>query len=134
MIFFIKDIVKYKHQGKGNHIVENRREIMAHVVFALPSFKDMTEPVSVDLLRRPGIDSQPGGPVPQHTARQATQAGGTILRNRFLGSINVTNTGSGFCGSAVYTDELYTVHSQLWTTPMLSPFPASINWYTHRVG
>jgi hypothetical protein len=69
---------------------------MGHVVFALPSFKDMTEPIFLDHLRSPGIDSQPGGPVPQHTARQAAQAGGTILRNRFLGFINVYKYGLWF--------------------------------------
>ncbi len=44
----------------------------------------LTEPVFVDLLRRPGIDSQPGGPVRNPICR--TGPPGYIgWRNRFLG-------------------------------------------------
>jgi hypothetical protein len=43
-----------------------------------------TEPVFVDLLRRPGIDSQPGGPVRNPICRTGPP-GYTGWRNRFLG-------------------------------------------------
>jgi hypothetical protein len=56
-------------------------------------------PVFVDLLRIPGIDSQPGGPVRQPYCR-AGPPGYIGRRNRFLGidfwaSLTFTNTGSG---------------------------------------
>ncbi len=57
------------------------------------------EPVFVDLLRGPGIDSQPGGPVRNPICR--TGPPGYIgWRNRFLGidswaPYTFTNTGSG---------------------------------------
>jgi len=46
------------------------------------------ELVFVDLLRNPGIDSQSGGPVRQPSVRPRRLAE-SVLRNRFLGSINV---------------------------------------------
>jgi hypothetical protein len=55
------------------------------------------EPVFVDLLRRPGIDSQPGGPVrqPYFSYRPARlhRLTTSIPRNRFLDSINVYKYG-----------------------------------------
>jgi hypothetical protein len=58
-----------------------------------------TEPVFVDLLRGPGIDSQPGGPVRNPICRTGPP-GYTGWRNRFLGidawaPETFTNTGSG---------------------------------------
>ncbi len=67
-----------------------------------------TESVFVDLLRSPGIDSQPGGPVwqPCLTYRPARlhRLTESIPRNRFLGSINVYKYGLrfwNFCFAAV---------------------------------
>jgi hypothetical protein len=58
-----------------------------------------SEPVFVDLLRRPGIDSQPAGPVrqPYFSYRPARlhRLAKSIPRNRFLGSINVYKYGLG---------------------------------------
>jgi hypothetical protein len=64
-----------------------------------------TEPVFVDLLRRPWIDSQAGGPVrqPYFSYRPARLIG---CRYRFLGSINVTNTGSALNIPCVQLAEL----------------------------
>ncbi len=58
------------------------------------------EPVFVDPLRSPEIDSQPGGPVRQtfllyRPARQHRLAA-SIPRNQFLGSINVDKYGLSF--------------------------------------
>jgi hypothetical protein len=57
----------------------------------------MPEPVFVDLLRRPGIDSQPGGPVRQpyfsSLLARLHRLAKSIPRNRFLGSINVYKYG-----------------------------------------
>ncbi len=51
-----------------------------------------TEPVSVDLLRSPGIDSQPGRPVRQpflsYRPARLHRMAESIPRNLFLGSIN----------------------------------------------
>jgi hypothetical protein len=56
-----------------------------------------TEPVFVDLLRRPGIDSQPGGPVRNPSCRTGPPGyigwRNRFPRNRFLGSINVYKSG-----------------------------------------
>jgi hypothetical protein len=50
------------------------------------------EPVFVDHLRSPGIDSQPGGPVRQpyfsYRPAEPHKLAESISRNRFLGSIN----------------------------------------------
>ncbi len=58
-----------------------------------------TEPVFVDLLWRPGIDSQPGGPVrqPYFSYRPARlhRLAKSVPRNRVLGSINVYKYGLG---------------------------------------
>jgi hypothetical protein len=55
------------------------------------------EPVSVDLLQSPGIDSQPGGPVRQpylaYRPARLHRMAESIPRNRFLGSINVYKYG-----------------------------------------
>jgi hypothetical protein len=57
----------------------------------------LSEPVFVDLLRSPGIDSQHGGPVRQHylSNRPARlhRLAESVHRNRFLGSINVDKYG-----------------------------------------
>jgi hypothetical protein len=57
------------------------------------------ESVFVDLLRRPGIDSQPGGPV-RNPIYRTGPPGYIGWRNRFLGidswaPCTFTNTGSG---------------------------------------
>ncbi len=56
-----------------------------------------TEPVFVNLLRSPGIDSQPGGPVrqPYLTYRPAwlQRQAESVSWNRFLGSLNVYKYG-----------------------------------------
>jgi hypothetical protein len=56
-------------------------------------FSERAEPVFVNLLRSPAIDSQPGGPVrqPYLTYRNARlqSLAKSIPRNRFLGSLNV---------------------------------------------
>jgi hypothetical protein len=50
------------------------------------------EPVFVDLLRTPGVDSQHGGPVRQHylsyRPARIDRLAESVHRNRFLGSIN----------------------------------------------
>ncbi len=55
------------------------------------------EPVFVDLLRRPGIDFQPGGPVRQpyfsYRSARLHRLAKSIPRNRFLSSINVYKYG-----------------------------------------
>ncbi len=52
-----------------------------------------TEPVFVDLVRGPGIDSQHGGPVRQpylsYRPARLHMLAESVHRNRFLGSINV---------------------------------------------
>ncbi len=52
-----------------------------------------TEPVFVILLRSPGIDCHPGGPVPQpylsYRPARLHRPAESIPRNRFLGSLNV---------------------------------------------
>jgi hypothetical protein len=66
-----------------------------------PSFgwfrRQYTEPVFVDLLRGPGIDSQPGGPVRQpyfsYRSARLHRLAKSIPRHRFLGSINVYKYG-----------------------------------------
>ncbi len=65
--------------------------------------RQTAEPVFVEPLRRPEIDSQPGGPVRQpcmlyRLARQHMLAA-SIPRNRFLGSINLYKYGlrAGIC-------------------------------------
>ncbi len=59
--------------------------------------RQRAEPVFVDLLRRPGIDSQPGGPVRQpyfsYRPARVHRLAKSIPRNRFLGSINVYKYG-----------------------------------------
>jgi hypothetical protein len=56
-----------------------------------------TEPIFADLLRRPGIDFQPGGPVrhPYFSYRPVRlhRLAKSIPRNRFLGSINIYKYG-----------------------------------------
>ncbi len=56
------------------------------------------EPVFVNLLRSPGIDSQPGGPVPYLTYRPARVRSleKSIPWNRFLGPLNVYKFGLWF--------------------------------------
>jgi hypothetical protein len=60
-----------------------------------------SEPEFVNLLRIPGIDSQPGGPVRQHylTYRPARlhRLAKLISWNRFLGSLDVYKFGLWFC-------------------------------------
>ena len=60
-------------------------------------FKIASEPVFVNLIRSPGIDSQPTGPVrqPYLSYRPAglQRLAESIPRNRFLGSINVYKYG-----------------------------------------
>ncbi len=60
-------------------------------------FCSYPEPIFVNLLRSPGIDSHPGGPVPQTylTYRPARlhRLGKLIPRNRFLGPLNVYKYG-----------------------------------------
>jgi hypothetical protein len=58
------------------------------------------EPVFVDLLRRPGIDSQPGGPVRNPICRAGPSVhrlAKSIPRNGFLSSINVYKYGLWEC-------------------------------------
>jgi hypothetical protein len=78
-----------------------------------------SEPVFVDLSRRPGIDSQPGGPVrqPYFSYRPARlhRLAKSIPRNRFLGSINVYKYGlcslnSQFCTRSILRPILRPVH------------------------
>jgi hypothetical protein len=56
-----------------------------------------TEPVFVNLLRSPGIDSQPGGPVGQpyllYWPAKLHGLTESIYRNRFPGSLNVYKYG-----------------------------------------
>jgi hypothetical protein len=56
-----------------------------------------TEPVFVDLLRSPGIDSQPGGSVRQpylsYRPARLHRLAESVPRNRFLGPINVYKYG-----------------------------------------
>jgi hypothetical protein len=56
-----------------------------------------TEPVFVNLLRSPGVDSQPGGPERQpyfsYLSARLHRLAESISRNRFLGSINVYKYG-----------------------------------------
>jgi hypothetical protein len=56
-----------------------------------------TEPVFVDLLRSPGIDSQPGGPVRQpyllYWPAKLHGPAKSISRNRFPGSLKVYEYG-----------------------------------------
>jgi hypothetical protein len=58
------------------------------------------EPVFVNLLRRPGIDSQPCEPVRQHNLSyrpaRLHRLAESIRRNRFLGSLNVHKYGFRF--------------------------------------
>jgi hypothetical protein len=60
-----------------------------------------SEPEFVNLLRSPGIDSQPGGPVRQHylTYRPARlhRLAKLIPWNRFLDSLDVYKFGLWFC-------------------------------------
>jgi len=55
-----------------------------YVVRVGPGLDTIAEPVFVDLLWRPGIDSQPGGPV-QNPICRTGPPGYLGLRNRFLG-------------------------------------------------
>ncbi len=61
----------------------------------------LAKPEFVNLLRNPGIDSQPGGAERQTylTYRHASlhRLADLIPWNRFLGSINVANSGSEKC-------------------------------------
>jgi hypothetical protein len=58
---------------------------------------DNPEPVFVNLLRSPGIDSQPGGPVRQpcllYRPAKLNRLAESISRNRFPGSLNVYKYG-----------------------------------------
>ncbi len=70
------------------------------------------EPVFVDLFRRPGIDSQPAGPVRQpnvsYRPARSHRLAKLIPRNRFLGSINIYKY--GLC-SGIYAKEAFSVPS-----------------------
>ncbi len=67
----------------------------------LSAVRSFTEPVFVNLLRSPGIDSKPGGPIrqpflsyPVVPSCQAThRLAESIPQNRFLGSISVYKYG-----------------------------------------
>jgi hypothetical protein len=63
----------------------------------VPLSQPSTEPVFADLLRSPGIDSQPCGPVRQpylsHWPTRLHRLTESIPRNRFLGSKNVYRYG-----------------------------------------
>jgi hypothetical protein len=73
-------------------------------LFFFSSFPSWLEPVSVNLYRSPGIDSQPGGPVqkPYLTYRPARlhRLAESVSWNRFLGSLNINKFGLCMLASA----------------------------------
>jgi hypothetical protein len=71
-----------------------------------------TEPVFVDRLRSPGIDSQPGGPVHENPFCRTGPTGYIGWRLRFLGIGSLapetfTNTGSGWRIAPALRERLY---------------------------
>ncbi len=89
----------------------------------LPTASLSPEPVFVNLLRSPGIDSQPGGWVQQpywsYPAARLYRQAESITRNRFLGSKNVYKYGlwSNLC----VTSEVGGAPSVGWIFPHLIP-------------
>ncbi len=76
------------HEVVFSHLVPASKSSPRKVKSNLSHF--IPEPVFVDLLRSPGIDSQHGGPVPTTLfVVPARQLAESVHRNRFLGSINV---------------------------------------------
>ena len=63
---------------------QDENDLFINLSTGLPKRSANTEPVFVDLLRRPGIDSQPGGPVRNPICRTGPP-GYICWRNRFLG-------------------------------------------------
>jgi hypothetical protein len=109
-----------------------------------PIVYNNTEPVLVDLLRSPGIDFQPGGPVRQpylsYRLARLHRLAESILRNRFLGSINVYKY--GLCSKRIITGcrvrnlfssegWLTIVHSLCTPTPTSYSPEVSVIWPTH---
>ena len=87
-------------------------------------FKIASEPVFVNLLRSPGIHSQPTGPVRQpylsYRPARLQRLPESIPRNRFLGSINVYKYGLSPPMKCVIV--MYTVHIYRTTFKVLSCF------------
>jgi hypothetical protein len=88
------------------HILYNNLEItqddrsapsLQNIALRTRSTKSWAEPVFVDLLRSPGIDSQPCGPVRQpyllYRPAKLQRLAESISRNRFPGSLNVYKYG-----------------------------------------
>jgi hypothetical protein len=77
-------------RGGGIHAKSKGKQYIISTRQILPQGP---EPVSVDLLKSPGIDSQPGVPVRQTFLSYRGPPGYIGCRNRFLGSINVYKYG-----------------------------------------
>ncbi len=91
------------------------------------------EPVFVDLLRSPGIDFQPGGPVRQpylsYRLARLHRLAESIPRNRFLGSINVYKYGlSVKCLFCVHCSVVYTASVQLSGVKFLFCAQCPMHW------
>ncbi len=76
---------------------------------------ETSEPVFVNFLRSPGIDSQPGGPAQQTLfAGPAARRQHTVGRNRFLGFINVYKYGLRYKSNFIFVNFLTVNYMELF--------------------
>ncbi len=82
----IRYVVDVEDRKTGSWAFVNNRPLTSSLAFQNP------EPVFVNLLRSPGIDSQPGGPVRNtylsHRPSRLHRLAASFPWNRFLGSVN----------------------------------------------
>ncbi len=100
----------------SNHLLETIRTIRLY--FARTSApEEKTEPVFVNLLRSPGIDSQPGWPVRQpylsYRPARLHRLAESIPLNRFLGSLNIYKYGVRFAQALCIDDRCQTLKGKI---------------------